>query len=133
MSLPDHQKDNSQNRPVSKAGTFAFQNYRIALIYYDTFFTDVYKKVFDQFRFETRCYEEISTESIRDITIFDPLVIVVIDDYLGKRVDYAKEVAFKIKNSEKTKMIPIVVTSDKPPSQVAADIIKIYALNQNQT
>ncbi len=133
MSLPDHQKNINKNEPVYKSGDFAFQNNRIALIYYDTFFTDVYKKVFSQYKLETRCYKDIDTESINDIKEFDPLVTVVIDDYLGQQVEYAKEIAFKIKNAEKTKTAPIVLTSDRPPSQVAEDIIKIYALSQNQT
>ena len=133
MSIPDHEKNTYQNEPVYKSGDFAYSNNRIALIYFNTFFTDVYSKVFSQFGLKVRCYKEIDNESISDIKEFDPLVIVVIDDYLGQQIDYAKEIAFKIKNSEKTKTIPIVLTSDRPPSQVAEDIIKIYALSQNQT
>jgi hypothetical protein len=133
MSIPDREKDTYQNEPVYKSGDFAYSNNRIALIYFNTFFTDVYSKVFSQFELKVRCYKEIDNESISDIKEFDPLVIVVIDDYLGQQIDYAKEIAFKIKNSEKTKTIPIVLTSDRPPSQVAEDIIKIYALSQNQT
>jgi hypothetical protein len=133
MSIPDRKKNTYQNEPVYKSGDFAYSNNRIALIYFNTFFTDVYSKVFSQFELKVRCYKEIDNESISDIKEFDPLVIVVIDDYLGQQIDYAKEIAFKIKNSEKTKTIPIVLTSDRPPSQVAEDIIKIYALSQNQT
>lgn len=133
MSIPDREKNTYQNEPVYKSGDFAYSNNRIALIYFNTFFTDVYSKVFSQFELKVRCYKEIDNESISDIKEFDPLVIVVIDDYLGQQIDYAKEIAFKIKNSEKTKTIPIVLTSDRPPSQVAEDIIKIYALSQNQT
>lgn len=133
MSIPDREKNTYQNEPVYKSGDFAYSNNRIALIYFNTFFTDVYSKVFSQFELKVRCYKEIDNESISDIKEFDPLVIVVIDDYLGQQIDYAKEIAFKIKNSEKTKTIPIVLTSDRPPSQVTEDIIKIYALSQNQT
>lgn len=133
MSSPDPEININQNEPVYKSGNFAFPNNRIALIYYDKFFTDVYRKVFNEYQLEVRCYEQIDTENINNIKEFDPLVIVVIDDYLGQQVDYAKEISFKIKNFQKTKALPIVLTSDRPPSQVAEDIIKIYALSQNQT
>jgi len=60
------------------------------------------------------------------------MVVVVIDDYLGKQANYGSQIAAKIKDSEKTKMMPIVLTSDRPPSEVAEDIIKIYSLSQIQ-
>jgi hypothetical protein len=126
------QNSDSQKTPATTEGVFAFPNKRIALIYHDEFFINVYTKVFEKYGLETFSFSEINTESIAKISKINPLVVVVIDDYLGKQANYGSQITAKIKDSEKTKMMPIVLTSDRPPSEVAEDIIKIYSLSQIQ-
>lgn len=128
------QQNNDPKEATEKTGaTFDFKNNRIALIYHDDFFLKVYKGVFEQYGLEVILFKEIDTESMAKISEMDPLVVVVIDDYLGKQVDYSSQIAGKIKHFEKAKNIPVVLTSDRPPSEVAEDILKIYSLSQNQT
>ena len=126
------QNNNSKEVWIPIQALYSFKNNKIALIYHDEFFLNVYKKVFEKYGLEVTLFKEIDTESIADISKINPLVIVVIDDYLGKQVDYSSQISAKLKNSNATKNMPIILTSDRPPSEIAEDIVRIYSLSQNQ-
>ena len=85
-------------------GAFAFFNNKIVIIYHDDFFISVYRKVFEKYGLEAFSFSEIDTESISKITEINPLVVVVIDDYLGKQADYGTQIEVKLKNTEATKI-----------------------------
>jgi hypothetical protein len=130
MSLHTNNKNNGKEA-ADKAVIFAL-NDRVALIYYDEFFVKVYRNAFEKYGLHVHAFSEINTETLKAIAEIDPLVIVVVDDYLGKRVDYGPQIETKLKNAEATKRFPIILSSDREPSEIVRDIAKIYSLNQNQ-
>ncbi len=131
MSL--HNNNSNSKKTTDEAGVLFALNDRIVIIYYDEFFVKVYRNVFEKYGLEVHAFPEINTETVEKISKLDPLVIVVIDDYLGRQVDYGPQIEAKIKNAEATKKIPIVLTSDRSPTEIIKDIAKIYSLSQNQT
>lgn len=131
MSL--HNNNSPSEKTTDDSGVIFALNDRIAIIYYDEFFVKVYRNVFEKYGLKVHDFPEINTETIEKISKLDPLVIVVIDDYLGSQVDYGRQIEAKIKNAEDTKRFPIILTSDRSPTEIIKDIAKIYSLSQNQT
>lgn len=131
MSL--HNDNSNTKKTTEESGVLFALNDRIAIIYYDEFFVKVYRNVFEKYGLNVYAFPEINGETIKEISKIDPLVIVVIDDYLGMQVGYGPQIEAKLKNAEETKSMPIVLTSDRPPTEIVKDIAKIYSLSQNQT
>lgn len=131
MSL--HNENSNIKKTTEESGVLFALNDRVVIIYYDDFFVKVYRNVFEKYGLRVYAFPEINTESIQEISKIDPLVIVVIDDYLGRQVDYGPQIESKIKDAEAMKRIPIVLTSDRSPTEIIRDLAKIYSLSQNQT
>ncbi len=132
MSLDNNKEKKIAEKTSEETVVYFALNSRVVIIYYDDFFVKVYKSAFDKYGLQVYSFPEINTETLKQIAEIDPLVIVVIDDYLGRRVNYGPQIEAKIKNAEITKRIPIILSSDREPSEIVRDIAKIYSLNQNQ-